>query len=258
MSAERYYRRLLWAYPGAYRRRHGAEIVTTLLEMAEDRPGRPTAGQTLHLVACGLRQRFRLPARRPLAWVVALVAAVALGAAGATVGTWLGWQTAARMPSWSETSVLTTATAGLPWASVERWTTAMNGPGVNSTISGTGTYDAERVRSALTADGWRITRFTEQDEKFAVEPPITKIKVSGGRDVVVLDPGKNVPAKQAQFVATRDGLTLTGGTDTVIGGAQYGVDGRTFLSLDITADDTGAVRPLTIAGLLAGVLTGDC
>jgi hypothetical protein len=256
VSAERFYRRLLWAYPGAYRRRQGAEIVTTLLEMAEDRPGRPTAGQTLHLVACGLRQRFRLPARRPLARVVALLAAVALGAAGATAGTWLGWQTAARVPSWSETSVLTTAAAGLPWASVERWTTAMNGPGVNSTISGTGTYDAERVRTALTADGWQITRFTEQDERFAVEPPITKINASGGREVVALDPGKNVPAKEAQFVATKDGLTLTGGTDTVIGGAQYGVDGRTFLSLDITADDTGAVRPMTIAGLLAGVLTG--
>jgi hypothetical protein len=82
--------------------------------------------------------------------------------------------------------------------------------------------------------------------------------VSGGREVVALDPGKNVPAKEAQFVATKDGLTLIGGTDTVIGGAQYDVDGRTFLSLDITADDTGAVRPLTIAGLLAGVLTGDC
>jgi hypothetical protein len=256
VSAERYYRRLLWAYPGAYRRRHGAEIVTTLLEMAEDRPGRPTAGQTLHLVACGLRQRFRLPTRRPLAWVVALLAAVALGAPGATAGTWLGWQTAARVPSWSETSVLTTAAAGLPWASVERWTTAMNGPGVNSTISGTGTYDAKRVRTALTADGWQITRFTEQDEKFAVEPPITKINLSGGRELLTLDPGTNVPAKEAQFVATKDGLTLTGGTDTVIGGAQYGVDGRTSLSLDITADDPGTVRPLTIAGLLPGLLTG--
>jgi hypothetical protein len=71
-----------------------------------------------------------------------------------------------------------------------------------------------------------------------------------------LDAGKDVPAKQAQFVATKDGLTLTGGTESVIGGTQYGLAGRTFLSLDITADDTGAVRPLTIAGLLAGVLTG--
>ena len=135
-------------------------------------------------------------------------------------------------------------------------TAPRNGPGVNSTISGTGTYDAKRVRTALTADGWQITRFTEQDEKFAVEPPITQINLSGGRELVTLDPGTNVPAKEAQFVATKDGLTLTGGTDTVIGGAQYGVDGRTFLSLDVTADDPGTVRPLTIAGLLAGLLTG--
>jgi hypothetical protein len=75
-------------------------------------------------------------------------------------------------------------------------------------------------------------------------------------ELLTLDPGTNVPAKEAQFVATKDGLTLTGGTDTVIGGAQYGVDGRAFLSLDITADDPGTVRPLTIAGLLAGLLTG--
>ena len=64
---ERRYRRLLWAYPRSYRDHRGAEILTTLLEMAEDgrKPG-------VHLVLAGLRQRFRLPARRPLAWVAAL------------------------------------------------------------------------------------------------------------------------------------------------------------------------------------------
>jgi hypothetical protein len=250
-ASERFYRRLLWAYPGAYRRRHGAEIVTTMLDLAGDGAGRLTAGQTLHLVACGLRQRFRLPAR-PLAWVAAPAAAVALAAAGAVGGTWLGWQTAAPVPSWSEISVLTTAAAGLPWASVEPWKTAMNGPGVNSTISGTGTtYDPQRIRTALTADGWRITRFTEGDTRFAVGPLITTGTGTfvDGRELLAIDFTKTVPVKEAQFVATKDGLTLTGGTDTVLGG-------ETSLGLDITADDTAAIRPLTIAGMLAGALAG--
>src|ERR1700712_2359521 len=86
------YQRLLWAYPRAYRSRHGAEMVTTLLEMAEAGGGR---GQAAHLVLCGLRQRFRLPAGRPLAWLGAVLAAVVLGAFGAAGGTWLGWQPAA-------------------------------------------------------------------------------------------------------------------------------------------------------------------
>ena len=73
MSTERHFQRLLRAYPRSYRDRRGAEILTTLLEMAEDgrRPG-------LHLVLSGLRQRFKLPAGRPLAWVAALLAAAVL------------------------------------------------------------------------------------------------------------------------------------------------------------------------------------
>jgi len=34
------YRRPLWAYPGHYRRRHGDEIVTTMLDQAEAGHGR--------------------------------------------------------------------------------------------------------------------------------------------------------------------------------------------------------------------------
>ncbi len=95
MGAERRFRRLLRAYPRAYRDSHGAEILTTLLDLAEAGRGRPGPGQLLHLVLCGLRQRFRLPAGRPAAWMAALLAAVALGAFGSAAGTWVGWQAAA-------------------------------------------------------------------------------------------------------------------------------------------------------------------
>src|SRR5262245_26491830 len=105
---ERRFRRLLWAYPGDYRRRHGAEIVTTLLEMAEAGQSRLSVGPALHLVACGIRQRFRLP-RRPFPVLAAVLAAVALGALGAVSGTWLGWQTAAPVPSVGDAGALSSA-----------------------------------------------------------------------------------------------------------------------------------------------------
>jgi hypothetical protein len=238
---ERRLRLLLWAYPRGYRRRHGTEIVTTLLEMAEAGDGRATTGHMLHLVACGIRQRLRLP-RRPLAVVAAVLAAVAVGGLGTVAGTWLGWQTAASVPSTAEAGALTSAAAGLPWPSVDPWRTAMSGPGVNSLISGTGTYDAARVRTALTAAGWRIGTFTEATEGIVVD--------------VMTPEETTVPMRDLRFTATKDGLSLNGETSTVVGGARYGIDGRTDLRLDITADNNGAVRPLTIAGLLLGALTG--
>ena len=64
-ALERRYRWLLLAYPGGYRRRHGEEILTTLLELGE--PARRLAWQ---LLAGGLKQRLRLPARRPLGGLV--------------------------------------------------------------------------------------------------------------------------------------------------------------------------------------------
>lgn len=54
---ERWYRRLLHAYPGPYRRAHGEEILTTLLDAA--RPGQrlPDPRQAASLLAGGLRAR---------------------------------------------------------------------------------------------------------------------------------------------------------------------------------------------------------
>jgi hypothetical protein len=88
------------------------EMVTTLLEMAEAGRSRPGAG--LHLVLAGVRQRLRLPTRRPLAWAGALVAAVVLGAFGAAAGTWAGWQTAASVSHDGELRALNAALTGMP------------------------------------------------------------------------------------------------------------------------------------------------
>jgi hypothetical protein len=238
---ERHYRRLLWAYPSGYRRRHGPEILATLLDMAEAGHGRLTAGQTAHLIACGIRQRFRLPLR-VLPVVAAVLAAVLLGGLGGVAGNWLAWRAAPPVPSAAEAGALTTALTGTPGANVYPWQTAMNGPGINTVFRGAGTYDAERVRDALVADGWRITRFEEST---------SGIVVNFG------DPGETtIPALALGFAATRDGVSLTGDTDTVVGGRKYGLDGQTGARLDITTDATGAIVPLTIAGAVAGLLGG--
>ncbi|SNT61390.1 hypothetical protein SAMN05421812_11381 [Asanoa hainanensis] len=82
---ERDYRRLLLAYPRAYRRARGDEIVTTLLEAVPPGRARPPVGDVWDLVRGGLRQRFAPPHGRGYALVALLCAAavayLALGAA---------------------------------------------------------------------------------------------------------------------------------------------------------------------------------
>jgi len=243
VTAERQYRRILWAYPRSYRRRHGAEIVTTLLDIAEDGRGRPGVGPALHLIAWGIRQRFRLPAGRPLAWAAALLTAVALGAAGSAGGAWLGWQTAAGVPSETEARSLAGAISGGGGAAVYPWRSAMGGPVVGTVTYGTSTWSSERIRSALAADGWRLTEYVEDGTRGVVVHPTAPDQ-------------QVVPMRMARFRAVKDGLHLQGDTSVVIGGAGYGVDGDLSQRFDAWAVPPRVVRPLAVAGLLAGALAG--
>ncbi|MEV4638203.1 hypothetical protein AB0J80_12710 [Actinoplanes sp. NPDC049548] len=237
----RRYRRLMWAYPGPYRRRHGVEIVTTLLEMAESGDGRPARAQMLHLVLCGIRQRFRLPARRPFAVLAAVLTAIAVGALGTAGGTWLGWRTATPLPSDGDLRALAAAAAGTDPSRVAAYPsqTAMKGPSTALRTTVATPYSAERLRAALTSDGWRITRFAEE----------TGAVTAGTAD----DPfGAWTPLKRIGFAAEKDGLSLEGDSWTTIGGDDDQTDAR----VGLWAVEPAAVRPLTIAGLLAGLLTG--
>ncbi|MGA5304010.1 hypothetical protein ACPCHT_29090 [Nucisporomicrobium flavum] len=83
------HRALLAAYPARLRRKHGTELIQTMLEMAGP-GGRPTRADRGRLVLDGLRERFRPPARRPLALVAAVLALLIGGALGAAAGSWLG------------------------------------------------------------------------------------------------------------------------------------------------------------------------
>lgn len=244
------YRRLLWAYPRAYRNHRGAEIVTTLLEMAESGRARPTRRQAWHLIVCGLQERFRLPARRPLAWLGALLAAVILGAFGAAGATWLGWQTAASVPSDHELRALNAAMSGMPApAAVYHNVSAMKGPGSTAASEGISNYDADRVRSALTSAGWQITSLQERDGAIGV---MTGTDADSDTGL----PGVRVPTRFIDYTATRGGLKLSGGGFVTTGGADLGLAGQANYATDVWPREPAAVRPLTVVGLIVGALAG--
>ncbi|WP_433056241.1 hypothetical protein [Dactylosporangium sp. CS-033363] len=111
-SLESRYRRLLRAYPAAYRRERGDEIVTILLDTAKPGQTRPTRAEVKDLIANGVRQRFRLPVGR-LMVVAAACSALAVGGIGAAAGSTAGWASAAD-PSDAEVATMLDVAAGKP------------------------------------------------------------------------------------------------------------------------------------------------
>ncbi|BBH70793.1 hypothetical protein ACTI_74780 [Actinoplanes sp. OR16] len=241
MTIERHYRLLLLAHSGPYRRRHGTEIVTTLMEMADPGRRRPSAAESWDLIAGGLRQRFRLP-RRPLVLLTAVLVMVATGVLGAAAGSWAGGRTFAPLPGQAEVQrllgpglgqdmplrrmstsdhadeylLLSTPTARRPGADPERIATA--------------------VRDRITAAGWTVT-------SFAVAPAYENPENA--------EPGTHFTAAHLQ--ATRDGVIVHGRVDY-----QY-ADGQLYLggfSATMFAQRTAAYLPLTIAGGILGLLAG--
>ncbi|MEV8504847.1 hypothetical protein AB0368_08455 [Actinoplanes sp. NPDC051475] len=228
---ERWYRRLLLAYPGHYRRRHGTEILTTMLEAAEPGRRRPVPAEAADLLLGGLRQRLRLPSRRPFALMAAVLATVALGAFGAAAGSWAGERTLPALPSEREASALVSDLTG---GIVEPWMGTYGRPYHAPVLhGGTGSYPgdplttagwrAEQARDRLAADGWTITRFG-----------VSSLPVTG--------PGRN-----GYLSAARDGVVFE---------SRWTSDMNADLSVDIFARRSGAYLPITVAGGLLGAVTG--
>ncbi|GIM94757.1 hypothetical protein [Paractinoplanes toevensis] len=90
-------RALLAAYPARLRRKHGAELLETMAEMAGP-GGRATRAEKRQLVLDGVRERFRPPTRRPLAVAAAVLALLIGGAFGAAAGSWAGTWGYAELP----------------------------------------------------------------------------------------------------------------------------------------------------------------
>ena len=260
---ERHYRRLLLAYPGAYRRRHGTEMVTTLLEMAGP-ARRPAVRDAWHLVVSGIRQRFRLPAR-PLALPAAALAAVTLGVFGAAAGSWAGEQTFAGLPSETvarhllATVVDDPVELGPPWAAAQRVGDPTGADRVHLRVSPGAqapgpepTWTVEQTRDRLTAAGWTIREFTVGPLEREPLPAI-----------LADDPEHRFAhlRRVAYLTAERDGLVLRGTATDSIGGVTVDRDpeARTYslgLGGDVFARRTGAYLPLVVAGGLLGALAG--
>ncbi|SNT63155.1 hypothetical protein SAMN05421812_11511 [Asanoa hainanensis] len=97
----RRYRRLLFAYPRAYRRARGDELVGALLDAAAPGLRRPSAREAANLVRHGLRARLGRPASRTVVtWAV--LAAVISGLFAAAFAARAGWQTARPLPRAAE------------------------------------------------------------------------------------------------------------------------------------------------------------
>ncbi|MEU1687195.1 hypothetical protein [Micromonospora sp. NPDC005707] len=108
----RRYRRLLLAYPSAYRRERGEEILGLLLDSAPAGRTRPTLREAADLVRAGLRCRLGRPASRTVGvWAVltALICGLFTGALAARVA----WETSRPQPDRAEfTAVFTEAFPG--------------------------------------------------------------------------------------------------------------------------------------------------
>ncbi|MGN9909767.1 hypothetical protein ACTMTJ_19660 [Phytohabitans sp. LJ34] len=104
-ALERRYRRLLRAYPPAYRRTRGEVLVGVLMDAAPPGRTRPTLREAANLVRHGLRARLGRPASRTVAVWATLTAAIC-GLFTAAVATRLAWETGRPMPDRAETAAI--------------------------------------------------------------------------------------------------------------------------------------------------------
>ncbi|MEV6344100.1 hypothetical protein [Actinoplanes sp. NPDC051851] len=243
---ERHYRRLTLAYSGQYRRRHGDEIVTTLLEMAEPGRERPSASEAWHLIASGVRQRFRVP-RRPFALVATVLVTLVTGVFGAAAGSWFGEKTFTELPS--KAATVGVLEAAMPDAADDAMWIIRNSEAGNADFLTLGTSPGEResasawtieqARDGLAAAGWRTSDF----QIFEVT---TEDKAWAEAQSVVLND------RSGHLTAERDGLimnlNMTDGTNGEPGKASIG--GTMF------AARSTAYVPLVAGGALLGGIAG--
>ena len=200
--------------------------------MAAPGQTRPAARDAWHLCVSGARQRFRLPASRPLARVGAVLVALILGAFGTAIGSWAAEQTFTGLPDDARVTALTVQTApGGKNFALDRSDSPWEGP----TPTVFGVVDAPvwtpgPSRDRLAADGWQVTPIREMPG------------ASSGVN------GVQTPERGLAFDATRDGLHMRV--------AGYVSPGSATVSVILSPADTAAVVPAVIAGGLLGSLAG--
>jgi hypothetical protein len=230
------YRRLLLTYPRSWRRAHGAELVTTLLDAAPPDRTRPTRAEALGLLWGGIRIRCRV--RGTGTACAAILTSVCTAVAVAALGGFLGWQTAPALPSDAEATRLALP-ALIPGRDThpQRWDFVFSGDplDVDSPSSfwlhGTDEYEAGRVYFDIWYPGGAEAT--------------TAADVAAARQRL-RDAGWRLSANAAHRDGHRIEIVATYGTGT----------STPVMRVSVMRNRPAAVLPLTTAGLVAGALTG--
>jgi hypothetical protein len=145
-------RSLLAAYPARLRRRHGAELMTTLNEMTD---GKPSRADRVRLLADGLAARFRPPVRWPLGVLTAVLAMLVGGAAGLVAGSWAGEQAHPSLPAVAPLAARILGPEARPQqlAQSRFELSFVTRPPATSSIEG----EVRGIRERMAAAGWEVT-----------------------------------------------------------------------------------------------------
>jgi hypothetical protein len=179
----RRYRRLLLAYPGWYRRLHGCDQLTMMLDAAA--AGR--AARPFTLVLDGIRCRLRVPGA--LAAMLAMV--MSLAGAGVLAGamSWAGWHaTSGPLTIKQAAELAAPALLAEQPGSVESWGGALGGIEFSYKLPATAqgrAAETAAMRDRLAAAGWRAQASADGAALGARR---------GAIDVLVLHHGCAVPA----------------------------------------------------------------
>ncbi|WP_433611718.1 hypothetical protein ACQP2P_45100 [Dactylosporangium sp. CA-139114] len=235
-ALRRRYGRLMLAYPSAYRREYGTEIVTTLMDAAGPGKERPTAGEVRDLLLGGVRQRFRLPVGR-LMMLAAVSTALTAGALGAAAGSAVGWATRPAPPADAAVAEVAGLAAGRPTRTdVSRQPEAygLRYQIVAGLVAANVPWSAEQSAARLEAAGWRVY------------PAVT-----GTTEVTYLDASGATTrtAGTTDLPAERDGLLIH---VSAVGTR----DGGDELMLLVVPAEPAPVLPLTLLGAALGLVGG--
>lgn len=229
-SLENWYRRLMLAYPGAYRRRHGVEILTTLMETTDPDRRRPHRAEVTDLLFGGLRQRFRIPKGRPAVLLAAVLTTLAFAAFGAAAGSWLGERTFTTLPTTAQVDRLSDVIAGQPDGAPDK---RSSGPVLSSSTA----EIIGGVTGPITMPGWTVekaqARLADQGWAPRLHKPVegTELGCSG------------------EFVAARDNRL-------VLHADECRGEAGTYVKTEVFAERSSAYLPLTAAGAVLGALVG--
>jgi hypothetical protein len=181
MSGYDGYGALLAAYPARLRRKHGAELIETMLEMSGP-GGRPSRAERGRLVLDGLRERFRPPARRPLALVAAVLALLIGGALGAAAGSWLGTFGYAALPGAEALAQRVLPQPDAPiWGNSDNYLFAEGRIPQGMDVR----QAAELARQRLAADGWTTGSIMSGDGSDGILVNLHFTARSGGAELDV-------------------------------------------------------------------------